>query len=134
MDEQLIQRVWRRASSCCEYCRLPRAGSPLRFEIDHIISRQHGGAAVAANLALACFFCNKYKGPNIAGFDPESRSITPLFHPRRHNWASHFRWDGPQLVGRTPIGLATVALLRINLPAQLAVRQALIDEGVFPPT
>jgi hypothetical protein len=79
------------------------------------------------------FLCNSYKGPNIAGIDPVSRSIVPLFHPRRHKWARHFRWDGPILVGRTPIGRATVAVLEINEPYRVAARRLLIDEGVFPP-
>jgi hypothetical protein len=56
-----------------------------------------------------------------------------IFNPRRHNWRHHFRWQGPVLVGRTPIGRATVIVLEINLPYRVALRQSLIDEGVFPP-
>jgi len=132
MDEQLTALVWRRAASCCEYCRLPRAFTRMGFEIDHVIARKHRGADVASNLALACFLCNSYKGPNIAGIDPVSRSIVPLFHPRRHKWARHFRWDGPVLVGRTPTGRATVEVLEINQLHRVAARRALIEEGVFP--
>ncbi len=112
---------------------MPRAFTRLRFEIDHIVARKHRGAEVAANLALACFLCNSYKGPNIAGIDSASLSIVPLFHPRRHKWARHFRWEGPILVGRTPTGRATVAVLEINQPYRVAARQELIEEGVFPP-
>jgi len=46
------------------------------------------------NLALACCFCNRYKGPNLAGIDPESREVAFLFHPRTHLWVEHFAWDG----------------------------------------
>jgi hypothetical protein len=56
-----------------------------------------------------------------------------LFNPRRHKWARHFRWDGPVLVGLTPIGRATVVVLEINLDYRVAFRQRLIEEGVFPP-
>ncbi len=35
-------------------------------------------------------------------------------------------------MGRTPIGRATVAVLEVNHPDAVAVRQALIEEGVFP--
>ena len=56
-----------------------------------------------------------------------------LFHPRVHKWSAHFRWDGPMLVGRTDIGRTTVEVLEINLPHRVAMREALIDEGVFPP-
>ena len=133
MDEELVQQVWRRAGSLCEYCRLPRTVMPIAFEIDHIIARKHRGAAVASNLALACFPCNSHKGSNLSGIDPASGAIVRLFHPRRHKWTHHFRWDGPVLIGRTPIGRATVVVLEINLPYRVAIRQELIDEGVFPP-
>jgi hypothetical protein len=33
----------------------------------------------------------------------------------------------------TPIGRATAALLEINRPPRVTVRQALIEEKVFPP-
>jgi hypothetical protein len=56
-----------------------------------------------------------------------------LFHPRRDDWENHFHWQGAHLVGQTAIGRATIALLEINLPQRVALRQALMDEGVFPP-
>ena len=46
----------------------------------------------------------------------------------------HFRWDGPTLIGRTPIGRATVAVLNVNDPEAVAIRAALIEAGLFPPT
>ena len=73
------------------------------------------------------------KGRMLPGVDPRTRKIVPLFHPRRHKWSRHFRWDGPVLVGRTPIGRATVIALKINLEHRIDLRQGLIDEGVFPP-
>ena len=87
---------------------------------------------MAQNLALACFNCNTFKGTNIAGMDPMTHQLTPLFHPRQHNWDEHFTWDGPVLVGRTPIGRATVDVLRINLPDRVEHRRSLIEEDVFP--
>jgi hypothetical protein len=88
---------------------------------------------VLGNLALSCLHCNSYKGPNIAGFDPLSRKLTRLFNPRRHKWDKHFRWDGPCLVGRTAIGRVTVKVLAMNELEAVAVREALIAEGRFPP-
>jgi HNH endonuclease len=133
MDESLARLVWERASGVCEYCRLPQAYSRLTFEIDHIIARKHGGTTVASNLALACFYCNSYKGPNVAGIDLRSGKIVPLFHPRRQKWPRHFRWFGPQLMGLTASGRATIVVLEINDPEAVALREALIGEGVFPP-
>jgi hypothetical protein len=134
MESTLEQRVWRRAKARCEYCQLAQALSPLPHEIDHIIARKHGGETAPDNLALACFFCNSYKGPNIAGVDPESRRIARLFHPRRDRWRAHFAWDGPRLAGRTRIGRVTIAVLEINHPKFVALRALMIQEGDFPPS
>jgi hypothetical protein len=132
MAATLDQLVWQRAKSRCEYCHLPQAFSPLPHAIDHIIARKHGGPTVEGNLALACFFCNSYKGPNIAGLDPESGRIVRLFHPRKDRWKRHFAWDGPLLIGQTRIEGATIAVLVINDPEFLAFREHLIREGTFP--
>ncbi len=102
------------------------------FEIEHIVARQHRGATVAGNLALACFSCNKKKGPNLSGIDSVTGKPVPLFHPRRHKWSRHFRWRGALLAGRTAIGRATTDVLGINQPLRVRLRQELIDEGVFP--
>jgi hypothetical protein len=103
-----------------------------RFEIDHIIARKHGGATVPANLALSCFWCNSFKGSDIASRDNQTRKLTSLFHPRRHKWSKHFRWQGPYLVGRTAIGRVTVVILHMNDPFRVELRASLIQEGVFP--
>jgi hypothetical protein len=133
MDEALVQLVWERAGNRCEYCHLHQDHSRLTFEIDHIIAKKHRGATVAGNLALTCFYCNSFKGPNIAGRDPKTRKIIPLFNPRRHKWDRHFRWNGPVLMGRTAIGRTTIAVLNINEPEAVAIRATLAEAGLFPP-
>jgi hypothetical protein len=132
MEQELVELVWQRARSRCEYCQLPQAFSLFSFEIDHIIAKKHGGATVPENLALACFYCNSFKGPNIASLDGQTGKLVQLFNPRRHHWKRCFRWAGPLLVGRTPIGRVTIQVLCINNLQALALRQSLIDEGVFP--
>jgi hypothetical protein len=111
---------------------MPQQHDDIPFEIDHIIAESHGGPTEAGNLALACFHCNNFKGPNLAGVDETTPQITRLFHPRRHKWGRHFRWEGAYLVGRTPVGRATVAVLRINLLTRFLHRQFLMNEGVYP--
>jgi hypothetical protein len=135
MDERLVEQVWQRAGNACEYCRIHQVFYRTVFEIDHVIAHQHGGRTILGNLALSCLHCNSHKGPNIAGLDRKTSRTRPvrLFHPRRHKWGYHFRWDGPRLVGRTPIGRTTVGVLAINAPEAVAVRRALVEEGVFPP-
>ena len=133
MNPGLAKLVGDRAHGLCEYCRIPEIYDRPGFEIEHIVARQHGGRTVPGNLAWACFTCNKHKGPNLSGIDQVTGKLVPLFHPRRHKWSGHFRWQGALLVGRTPIGRATIAVLGINLPLRVRLRQELIDEGVFPP-
>src|SRR5438874_719124 len=123
MDAALQEQVRARAAGHCEYCRIPEAVVHLPFQIDHIIAQQHGGATELRNLSYSCLPCNKRKGPNIAGLDPKTKKLVPLFHPRRHKWQRHFRWDGPYLRGKTPIGRATIVVLAINDPVYVAVRQ-----------
>lgn len=112
---------------------MPHELDYLPFQIDHITARKHGGIGSEDNLALACFYCNTNKGPNIAGIDPASGEVVRLFHPRKDVWAEHFFWEGPTLKSHTPIGRATIGVLRINDPDYVAVRASLIAEGAFPP-
>ena len=107
MDAALERLVRRRSGGRCEYCRWPQAGSRVPFEIDHIIARKHGGRTVAGNLAESCIYCNAYKGSNLAGLDPATGKLTRLFHPRRHKWPHHYRYQGGTLIGRTAIGRAS---------------------------
>ncbi len=134
MNRKLEALVWQRAVSRCEYCQMPQEYDGFGHEIDHAISRKHRGPTVAGNLVLACFPCNNHKGPSIAGLDPLTQKLTPLFNPRRRKWERHFRWDGPTLIGTTAIGRVTIAVLEINSADRVQLRRSLIDEGVFPPT
>ena len=132
MDAALTRLVWRRAGARCEYCQMPQAFDDAVFEIDHIIARKHGGATVASNLALSCFYCNSFKGSDLSSVAPDTGKLTALFNPRRHKWTAHFRWQGAYLVGRTPIGRVTIALLHINDDYRVELREGLIAERVFP--
>ena len=135
MDEETLEAVRTRANAACEYCRLPDRYLRIAFEIEHIVPEQHGGSSALGNLAYACVRRNCHKGPNLAGIDRQtSRTrLVRLFNPRRHSWTYHFSWDGPRVVGRTPIGRVTVELLAMNDPIRVALREELIEEGVFPP-
>ena len=59
--------------------------------------------------------------------------VVRLFNPRFDRWIDHFEWHGAILEGLTPIGRVTVLVLEINQRLRVIHRQALIDEGVFPP-
>jgi len=83
------------------------------------------------NLALACLWCNLHKGTNIASIDPDSGDLVRLFDPRRQRWTDHFRLYGARILGTTPIGRVTVAVLAMNGDRYVAIRRALIAEGLF---
>jgi hypothetical protein len=123
MDARLRQSVRTRASYLCEYCRLPQEFSELRFHIEHIIPCQHGGGDEPDNLALACPDCNLYKGPNLAGIDPQTGQIVSLFHSRRDTWSEHFAYEGLDIVGTTAAGRTTALLLKMNDPDRKRVRE-----------
>ena len=127
----LVAEVRGRAGGRCEYCRFPEAHAVIGFEVEHIIPVKHGGETTAANLALACFYCNRYKGPNVAGIAAPGGVVTRLFHPRLDVWEEHFAWEGPALIPRSDIGAVTIAVLRINLPNAVAVREILMGERLW---
>ena len=131
MADTLADHVRARASGRCEYCHMPQQYRRLRFQIDHIIASQHGGERTQSNLALACGHCNRHKGPNLSGIDPETRAVVRLFNPRQQEWTTHFALDGATIIGLTPIGRATVQTLAMNDEGELSVRAELIAQDLF---
>jgi hypothetical protein len=132
LPKPIDQAVRARAGGRCEYCLAPQSASRLRFWIDHVVATQHLGPTALDNLALSCPFCNRHKGPNLVGIDPESGALVPLFHPRRDVWDHHFQVDGDQITGISAAGRATVHVLAMNHPVQRMMRKALSREGLFP--
>jgi hypothetical protein len=129
MRKALRRLVWDRAHARCEYCRLPQSATLLPHAIDHVVAQQHKGATDAENLALSCLRCNSFKGPNIAGRDPETGRIIRLFNPRMDAWDQHFAWQGAILVGRTDVGRTTIDVLNINQSERVALRVELMAVG-----
>lgn len=131
--------VRERAQRRCEYCHADERWQFIRFTIDHVVPQSAGGSDAADNLALACRNCNERRGNRVEGRDPLTGTTVPLFDPRRGLWAEHFAWDTTRLrlVGRTPIGRATVALLDGNGERHdgmvIRVRQRDLADGYHPP-
>src|SRR5689334_13051209 len=122
MDPATREFLIQRAKNRCEYCHFPAQLLGTGPTIDHIRARQHHGDDSTGNLAVACPRCNAYKGPNLAGVDPETNRSVMLFNPRRHPWNKHFARDGAFIVGLTPAGRATIDVLRMNEPEAVAQR------------
>ena len=117
----LRRAVILRANGRCEYCGKPQIGF-IPHEVDHVIAQKHGGATTVENLAFACFECNRYKGSDIASFDPLTGTLVLLFNPRKDLWVNHFRYTKGEIVPLTSIGRVTVMLLRLNDSARITER------------
>lgn len=131
----LRQLVLDRARGLCEYCRSQAKYAIDPLVIDHIQPVSRGGEASSDNLALSCQTCNNYKYTKTEAIDPVTDQLVPLFHPRRMNWVQHFTWneDTTQMLGITPIGRATVALLQANRDGVVNMRRVLAILNEHPP-
>ncbi len=126
------QLVFDRAGGRCEYCLLPQSAVAHQHEPDHIIPLQHDGRTEVDNIALACFRCNRHKGPNVGSFDPETGELVPFYNPRTQTWPDHFQLDGPIIHPLTPQGRVTVKILRLNDAARVEERRQLIAAKLYP--
>lgn len=124
--------IARRANFVCEYCLIAEADAYFKFQIEHIISRKHGGTSDLENLALACVFCNRYKGSDIATSSPETGELIRLYNPRTDRWREHFQLNGVIIEPLTEIGEATVRILRMNYEDQILERQVLARRNRYP--
>jgi hypothetical protein len=73
------------------------------------------------------------KADRIESVDPDTGRQGLLFNPRIDSWNAHFCWSGYRVVGRTPIGRATVAALDLNHPRRVQIREAEELFALFPP-
>ena len=121
-----------RAQESCEYCLVHADYAVLVHEIDHVIAEKHGGSTEADNLAYACAQCNRFKGSDIATFDPQTGQIVALFNPRTQSWQAHFRLDGAVIMALSPQGRATERLLQLNQIDRVLLRRELIRTSRYP--
>jgi hypothetical protein len=128
----LRREVRERAGKRCEYCLLAESQAFFPHEPDHLIALKHGGETVSANLALACFDCNRFKGPNIASLDPITGELVALFNPRTQKWSEHFHLDGGKIRPLTAVGRATEIMLRLNLVSRIEARARWAALGLYP--
>ena len=132
ISPEMRQIVATRAHNVCEYCLIAEADAYFRFQVEHIISRKHGGSSELENLALACVFCNRYKGSDIASLTPQTNKLIRFYNPRIDRWQEHFRLNGVVLEPLTGIGEATVRILQMNHGDQILEREVLSKRGRYP--
>lgn len=121
-----------RAHHVCEYCLIAEEDAFFKFQLEHIISRKHGGSSELENLAFACVFCNRYKGSDIASLTPETNELVPLYNPRTMRWREHFHLNEVVIEPQTEIGEATVRILQMNADDQILERRVLYHRGRYP--
>ena len=121
-----------RAHRCCEYCLIHENDTAFRPQVDHIVSRKHGGNSLFENLAYACVLCNRRKSGDVASIDNASGQLVRLFHPRQDLWTDHFKVDGHSIRPLSEIGAATAKLLHFNAPERLAERALLQTLRKYP--
>ncbi|MBI4785003.1 MAG: HNH endonuclease [Oscillatoriophycideae cyanobacterium NC_groundwater_1537_Pr4_S-0.65um_50_18] len=141
ISNEVKRAIRERANYVCEYCHSSERLSANRFTADHVIPKSLGGSDEIDNLALACRRCNERRYNFVAGVDPETHAIVPIFNPRRQDWRDHFVWvsQGVVIEGITPTGRATCIRLDLNdtrYPENDSIRETRrfwIKTGLHPP-
>ena len=118
--------------SKCEYCLTPEWILLAGCEVDHVISRKHGGITDQSNLAFSCARCNRAKGSDIGSVLPATGQYCRLFNPRIDRWTEHFSLEGSQIVGRSDVALVTIKILRLNDQERVVERELLRQIGEYP--
>ena len=119
------REVFARAGDRCEYCLMPEWALLAGCEVDHIISRKHGGLTELSNLALSCARCNRAKGSDVGSVSDSTGAVIRLFNPRTDRWEDHFMMLEGRIGGLTEIGTVTARLLRMNADERVIERRLL---------
>jgi hypothetical protein len=127
----LREFVAQRAQFRCEYCRLHQDDSWTPYQIDHIVSRKHGGDSTPDNLAFFCLLGNLWKGTDLGSLSARSGILARFYNPRTDRWAEHFKLDGAIIEPLTVEGEVTAKVLRLNLDRRVAERRLLLAAGRF---
>jgi HNH endonuclease len=126
--------VVQRARACCEYCGAQERFSPDPFSVEHIAPLARGGTHDLDNLAYACQGCNGRKYTSTEAIDPATGEWVALYHPRLHTWTDHFVWNAEYtlVLGKTPIGRATIEKLQLNRTGLANLRAVLAAQKLHP--
>lgn len=121
-----------RANHVCEYCLIAEEDAYFRFQVEHIISRKHGGSSEINNLALAGVFCNRHKGSDIASVVRGQDHLVRFYQPRNDRWRNHFQLNGVIIEPLSDIAEATIRILQVNHDDQILERRTLHRRGRYP--
>ena len=133
--KELREQIREDAGNRCGYCLSSKKISGLALQFEHLCPESAGGKTERENLWLACSRCNSHKSDREFAIDSESGEEFRLFNPRRDDWEGHFMWiDGDaKILGKTPIGRATVEALQMNGPLIVAAKKLWVQWNMHPP-
>lgn len=132
VSAELRRLVLHRAEQLCEYCLIHEADTFYGCQVDHIISEKHGGPTHEDNLALACTFCNRFKGSDIGSIVWSTGTFSRFFNPRLDRWSDHFALNGVTIIALSAVGEVTARILDFNGKDRLLERQILQAIGRYP--
>ncbi|MEM8527233.1 MAG: HNH endonuclease signature motif containing protein [Bacteroidota bacterium] len=133
ISDKTRQIVAERANFQGEYCRIYEDNSFYTFQIEHIISRKHGGNSELENLAYACPSCNRLKGSDLGSILLPDEQFFRFFHPRKNEWLDHFEfYPNCSLYAKTSEAEVTIKIFQLNHPDTIIERKLLIEMGLFP--
>ena len=124
--------VAKRAIFRCEYCQIREEDLFIAFQIDHIISRKHGGGDEIENLAFACPHCNQNKGSDLTTVLENYDDLVKIYNPRKQIWQEHFETSDGEIYSKSKVGSATIKLLKMNDVDLLILRKILSEIGIYP--
>ena len=126
IPERLRKLVAKRALYLCEYCHLHESDAYYSHQIEHIISRKHGGTTLLDNLAYSCSHCNSNKGTDLSTMLLPDKTLVGLFNPREHVWEEHFEIIECVFYHKSLIGEATIKVLKLNDVDRIIERKLLL--------
>lgn len=132
ISKKIRDRVAERANYVCEYCLISSEDTFYGCEVEHIISRKHGGSSKPENLAYACTFCNRFKGTDLTSIDWATGEFIRFFNPRIDKWNEHFKLNKEKIEPISKIGEMTERILQFNIKERLIERKELIFRKRFP--
>jgi hypothetical protein len=125
ISTDLRNLVASRANYVCEYCLISEEDTFFGCQVEHIISRKHGGRSEPENLAYSCVFCNRFKGSDITSLSAETSELIRFYNPRIDRWREHFILIGVTIMHNTAMAEATVRILQMNSEERLLEREIL---------
>lgn len=128
ISERVRKFVAKRALYRCEYCHLLDSDAYYAHQIEHIISRKHGGITIFDNLAYSCSHCNNNKGSDLATMLLPDKTLVGFFNPREHIWEEHLEILESVFYPKSPIGEATIKVFKLNDIDRIIERRVIANQ------